>query len=275
MQIVKKYLNKIKIIDLALLILGVLVVGYFLFSFRRSKETVYLELTFPRTEWNENLVPPEWWQLTEIENGALVYDGMGRNIAQIIKVDKIPWQGGLRTYVDVVLEIEAIFDPRTHKYLLNGQPLLIGNNFSFELENTFFEGKIKNIYLTEEDRYKNIDLAKAEVKVLYREYEAWHAESLRDFILRDDDGQVLVEVEEIKISPAELAVRTDAGSLRKAQHPFKKDVLVTFKLNQVLCIDDICHFKNQGLLIGSGFWLDSGVDFLGGGSIQEVDIIYE
>lgn len=271
----KKYLKKIKIIDLVLIVAGLFVIGYLLFSFKRTKQSIYVELTFSRNSWTSELVPPESWQLAEIKKGSVVYNTMGKNIANVIEVEKTPWGGGVRSFIDVVLKVDAILDPRTHKYLLNGKPLLIGDNFTFELKNTLFEGEIKNIYLHEEDKYKEYQQVKAEVTVLYREYEAWHAESLRDFTFSDSEGNTLVKTKDIKITPAEIAVSTDDGLLRQTHHPFKKDILIILSLDGVLCLDGICNFQNQNLLIGSEFWIDSGFVYMGGGSIQDVKIIYE
>lgn len=273
LKLLKKQLKRMKTTDYLLLLLLIPVIVFALFYFRREKQYVFIDLTYTRTNWNNYLEPPEYWEVDDIQIGDSVYNGLGEEIATITDIEKNIWAGGTRNSVELQLRMTAIFDTRTQKYVVDGKPLLIGDKLSVDLGNNKFDGEIKNIYINESERYTGYTKARALLKVKYRMIEAWHAEALTDFIQTNSKGDVVVRVLSTTILPAEVMVPTDDGRAVKANHPFMKDVEMEVELPRVLCREEACFYNNYGtFMIGSGFWADSGRVNIANASVVDVQI---
>jgi len=243
----------------------------------KKPASIFIDLTFQRNQYEDFPTPPEFWQVDSIKSGDIAYNSLGRKIAQVVEVEKSNWGGGRRKNIIITLQLKATFNRKTKKYTLDDNPLLIGRDLAFNLGDTEFTGQIINLYQDQNDRFSQFQKAKAEVKVIYREYEPWHAENIRDFQVINSQNEAILTTKSVVIEPAEIIVETAAGSLVRRRHPTKKDITVTFELPQILCRENICFYKNfETFLIGGEFWADSGKTFIGPrSSIMDVKIIYD
>lgn len=269
----RQKLKKIRKTDYLLLLLLIPLIVFAVFYFRREKTYVYVDLTFNRKYSQGFPVPPEYWQVNNIQVGDNAYNSIGDNIASVIDVEKTLSDGGLRTNIELQLKLRAVYDTRTKEYVLDGKPLVIGNSLTIYLGSSQFDGIVKNVYLKPEDRYKGYRQAKATLKVMYREIESWQAESLKNFEVRNSKNQTIVKVLSVEIQPAEILTQTSQGQALKAQHPFKKDATIILELPQVLCSGSGCLYDTyKPFDVGSTFWADNGKAFIGGASIMDVQI---
>ena len=243
----------------------------------RRKAMVYADLTYQgKQEWQDDSLPPFYWETLDIEVGDLVYNSLGQKAAEVVDVEKSYWGGGRREAIRLVVKLKAVYNTTSRTYVYDGKPLVIGEDLELNIGKTHFTGKIANIYLEPEERFADYKKARAEIKVKYRYYEPWHAEALADFEVLDSKGEVIARTKEIEILPAEKVVVTDRGEVLLRTDPTKKDVILTLGLPKVLCFDKVCFFNYfYTLMIGSDFWADSGKTWIGNGSIMDVKIYYD
>jgi hypothetical protein len=269
-----KALKKIRVIDYLLLLFCIPLIIFAVFYFRREKTFVYVDLTFQRNQWQTVPDPPEFWKVSNIQVGDTVYNSLGSSTASVVDVEKSVWGGGARTNIALQLKVQAIYDTRTKKYVLDGNPLLIGNHLSVDFGNNKFDGVIMNVYRSPEERYSGYQKARAIVKIRYRNIEPWHAESLKNFVQLDSKNRVVIRTLSMDILPAETAGMTDRGEMVKAQHPFKKDVVMTLELPRVLCRDTACYYNMYNTFeVGGGFWADNGKTLINEASVADVQIM--
>lgn len=274
-KIKKQALKNITAIDVILFLLGILIVGFMLFYFRRKKAYIYVDLTFQRQDWNSNSFPPEYWEVNKLQVGDEGYNSLGRKVAEIQDVEKNAWDGGRRLYFEMSVRLNAVYNTTTRTYVYDGNPLLVGEDLTLQFGDVSFTGIVSNVYQSKEQRYADYRLADAVIKVNYRQYDPWHAEALRDFTVKNSRGETILNTKDIKITPAEKVVVTDRGQVLLRRDPIRKDVVVTFELPGVLCAEETCFYNHyQTFMIGQQFWADSGHTYTNGGSIMSTTINY-
>lgn len=268
-----KALSSITLIDFMIGILGLLFVGFLLFHFRRKRSFVYVDLTFQRQDWNTDSFPPEYWEVNKLHIGQTGYNSAGKEMILIEEIEKNIWDGGRRMYIEIAVRLDAVYNTTTKTYVYDGNPLLVGKELSLNFDNTAFTGIISNVYENQNQRFADYQLADAEIKVRYRNYDPWHAEAIRDFTVKNSKDEVVLNTKSVEISPAKKVVVTDIGEVLLRWNPIKKDVVATFELPNVLCINNICYYNHyQTFMIGEEFWADSGNTYVRGGSVMSVKI---
>lgn len=271
----KKILKEITVFDLAMIFLGLLVVGYMLFYFRRKKAPIYVDLTFERQDWNNISFPPEYWEVDSLHVGDKGYNSVGKKVAEIKEIEKNFWDGGKRLYVEIQVELDAIYNTTTRTYVYDGSPLLIGEELSLQFGKTSFTGIVSNVYQSLEDRFIGYQLADAVVVVHYRNYDPWHAEAIKDLEVTNSQGEVILKTKEAQVTLAEKVVVTDRGDVLLRWDPTKRDITATFELTGVLCRDQLCYYNRyQTFMVGDEFWADSGQTYTRGGSVMSSTINY-
>jgi len=276
----KKILKNLSFIDWIFVLLFLFISIFSLFRFRRKKAVVYVDLTFKHQEWLEYPLPPEYWQIVAIKPGDVGYNSMGRKVAEIVEVNKMYW-GADRSYLEMVITLEGTYDNNIHSFVFDGNPVLIGQELSLNFGKTKFVGLVSRVYEKLEDRFSDYRLATGEILVKYRNFEPWHAEAVKDFKVRNSEGEIILETVKAEILPAEMITTNDKGEVFRQFHPIKKDVILTMKLNKLLCDELTCYFNNyQPLKIGHEFWASSERTYIDAmtkedpGSIVDMKIKY-
>lgn len=267
--------KKIKTIDYVFFIIFVFIILFLLSYFSRKRTFVYVDLTYKRQEWNDISLPPEYWEVNSLNIGDIGYNSLGKKVISIENIEKNIWGGGQRMYIEMTVKLDAIYNSATHTYVFDGNPLLIGKNFTVQVDQSEFTGIISNIYKDKKDRYKKYKKADAIITVHYRDYDPWHAEALRNFTVKNSNGDTILKTKELTIKPAEKVVVTDNGTVLLKNDPIKKDMIATFELPNVICDENICYYNHYTtFMIGDQFWADSGVTYIRGGSVMTSEINY-
>ncbi|MBU0576333.1 hypothetical protein KJ707_02600 [Patescibacteria group bacterium] len=271
----KSLLKKITLIDLVLILFGILIVGFLLFYFRRQRVFIYIDLTFQRQDWNVNSFPPEYWEVNKLRVGDVGYNSVGKKVVEIQEIEKNVWDGGRRLYVEMVVKLDAVYNTTTRTYVYDGNPLLVGEELNLKFNDTSFTGIVVNVYKNPEQRFADYRRANAEIKVHYRDYDPWHAEAIKNFVVTNSKGEIILKTKEVKITPAEKVVVNDRGDVLLRWDPIKKDITATFELPDVLCVDKLCYYNHyQTFMIGEAFWADSGQTYVRDGSVMSSTINY-
>lgn len=273
---VQKIRNYLTIRDYIFILIGLAVILFAVFYFRREKAYVYVDLTFERSGYNLSPVPPEYWEVMNVEVGDVVYNSLGNKIAVVTDVEKNIWGGGLRRYVELQIKIEAVYDSRTKKYVIDGKPILISNSFTVDLGNSKYNGIVRAVYSDPEDRYSGYRKASAKIVVKFRDIDLWVAENLKNFEQRNSKGETVAKVIDVKTSPAEMPVETASGQIVKGYSPITKDAVITLELPKVLCDEFACfNTYYNTIAVGDSFWADSGSGKISGASIMQSEIFFE
>lgn len=271
-----KKLNHLTLVDYLGLLIIIGVSLFFVFKFSRQEKTVLVDLTFERVSQGNNFFPPEYWQATKISLGDSVYNSLGKKIALIKNVKRLPWGGGSRFYTYLTIEMAALYHSANRTYTYEGKPLVVGQTLPFLINNVSYTGVVKNMYLPEEKKVAQNTNKKARIRLYCRGYESWHAEALRSLSVKDQEGTVMAEVTDSTITPAQVAVETADGRIVEGRHPFKKDLDLKIKLYDLDCTEkNLCFYnETQSFTIGSELWLDSGTTWLGANcSVKEFALL--
>lgn len=269
-----KEIKRIKIFDWIIILALITSAVFSIFYFKREKIPVFIDVTYAPQEILVTPHPPYFWELMNINQGDIIYNSTGEQIATVENVETYDW-GSNRNQVLITLKVYAVYHNASKTYTVNGSPLAVGANLPFMLQDVDFEGIIMNVYEKKSDRYKNYSQREsATVEVMYRDIEPWLAKEIINIEQKDSNGRVLIAVKDVQVTPADWLTITDRGETIWAKHPWRKDVVVTFEIkNNIICHNQNCSFGyNQPLKIGNGFWVNSPDIYIGGGSIRKLNI---
>lgn len=246
-------MSRISIINYAI---GLLVL-FFIISiqlyFSRKPQTIYVDITPPIQLWNQEPYPPPFTVADSIKVGDSSYNWIGQKSIEVTNIDKVDW-GGRRSTITITAKVRVVYDPRTHQYLYGNVPMLVGGDFYLNTQNTMFVGQIINVYRTPSDRYRGFTKKEADVTLNWRKLDPSQADSLQSIEATNSEGQVLAQIKNIRIVPAEVDVNTDRGIIYKGYSTIYKDVVATIHLRNVYCSGASCYFEGQiPLKIGSEF----------------------
>lgn len=240
----------------------------------RKTTPVFLVLTYQREFEREFPVPPEYWSVNKISPGDVSYNSIGKKVVEVIDVKKSYW-GANRENVQFVVKVNAARNKKTNEFTLDGKPLLIGNKLAVSFGKTQLNALITDVYQNESERLGKVKRAKATLVLKGTFYEPWQAEALRDFSVKNSNGDIIARAKSISITPAEYPFTTDQGRVLILHDPIKKDLILTLELYDVLCSDQTCYVEEfKPIKIGQNFWMTSDRVVLPGASIMDFKIEY-
>ncbi|OGM33333.1 hypothetical protein A3D01_00380 [Candidatus Woesebacteria bacterium RIFCSPHIGHO2_02_FULL_39_13] len=255
MKILKKILKNFTWFDYSVfaVVLIVMLVS-FLFFYRKS-EFINIRVKVSDQHvlyaWND----PQNWYANRFNKGDVEKDSLGRVISQIIGVETFNIDSDRKAvYLD--LRVKTNYDSRTKLYSAKGKSLVFGVPLRFN-----FSGIVFDAVVTEfpESKYQeNLVTTNKIITVIVRGAEDFMRpvepkviESLKkgDRIV-DSNSNVLAEIIDIKITPAERVVRTDRGELLLRLDPVYKDALITIKVRTKIFNEEAYIFDDSPLRLG-------------------------
>lgn len=253
-----KFFKKISLVDyLGLFLVAFLGIAFLFFFMRKSTyvnirikitdQDVLYAWTNPRSSYSDRFIV-----------GDTETDGFGRVDAKIINVEKFNITSSQKVvYLDI--NLKTTFDKRTGLYYAKGKPLVYGTSLRFNFNQVLFDGIVTE--LPEPYRKKYYDYKYYEVKALVKgvqnyfntqgglmasliEPEVVRTIKIADSI-KNSNGDVLIEVEDIKFTPSVRIVTNDRGEIFKVNDPVYIDGQITLKVkakvirNETYVLDDI------------------------------------
>jgi hypothetical protein len=248
MKFLKKILQKISLVDI-IIIAVILVLGsvFFLFFYRKAE---YIQIRVKVTDQDILYAgtAPQTWYADRFEIGDGERDALGRNISEITGIEKFNiGPNNKAIYLD--LKVRAVYDTRTKLYSTRGKNLAFGTALKFNLSKVTFNALVTEFPGSETQQ--NFKIGTAIISSIARSIEPAIAVSLKkgDKIL-DSNNNVLAEILDIQVKPAEQVTQTDNGELLLRYNPLYKDILITARVRTKSLYNETFIFDNLPLKIG-------------------------
>jgi len=266
---VKTFLKKLTLFDYLLVLLLISGVFFYLFLFKREQDTIYVDIFSPSHDWSEDSYPINRWQAEALKKNGKAYDTLGNEIADIVNVYRIPWEGGGKEYVFATLELKATYNKNLRVYSFQGSPLLVGNDFSIELSNTALEGRVINIYKDIDEINSRLQPKKVLITVIYRHQEPAVVEKFSTKTeLFNSAGELMLKVIDFQTDHSKSYEPNWQGQIVQSIHPSNQDVIVKILIPKATCSEYSCFYnQNFPLTVGFGFGIDFGDLVVGKDSI--------
>jgi len=255
MKTIKRVLKKLTYFDIALIVLLVILfLGFFFFFYRKAEyANIRVKVTDQEVLYARTL--PTTWYANQFVVGDIERDTLGRVISEIVGIERFNVKSDKKTvYLD--LRVRATYDTRTKLYSARGRPLIFGTPVRFNFSKVTFDGIVTEF--PNSSAQKNLKITNTKVTALLRgiepekkpdEPEILRAVKVGDKIY-DSNGNVLAEVLDLKIRPAERVTQTTQGELLLRHDPLYKDALFTLNIRSKILDNESFMFDNIPLKIG-------------------------
>jgi len=226
----------------------------FIFFYRKGEQiTIRVKVTDQEILYAENY--PQNWFANRFKVGDVEKDALGRVVSEVVNVETFSIDNKRKAvYLD--LAVKATYDSRSKLYSTKGKSLVFGVPLRFNLSGIVFDAIItefpdskyqENLEIT--DKIATVIIRGAEEAKKAVEPRVVGSLKKGDRIV-DSNGNVLAEITDVKITPAERVVRTDRGDLLLRLDPLYKDALVTLKVRTKIFNNEEYIFDDFPLRVG-------------------------
>lgn len=225
---VQGFWSRLSIFDIIFftIILG-LASAFYLFFYRRG-ETVDIRVKVTDQDVLYAYTLPQNSYAQQFIVGDSELDMSGRKISEIIGVEKYPISPTHQViYLD--LRVRATYDSRTDQYYVRGKQVAYGTPMRFTLSKVTFDGIVTHFPGLNDSQ--DVKTGYTTVKAFLRDKEPHISRSVnKGDVVKDSNGQVMVEVLDVSSKPAEKVTQTDRGDLLLRNDPLYEDVYLTLKV---------------------------------------------
>jgi len=253
MKAIKRVLKKLTYFDIALIILlATLFLGFFFFFYRKAEYVnILVKVTDQEVLYARTL--PAVWYANQFVVGDIERDALGRVISEIVGIERFNVKSDKKAvYLD--LRVRATYDTRTKLYSARGRPLIFGTPVRFNFSKVTFDGIVTEFPNSEAQG--DLEVTNTKMTALLRgikpketEPAVLEAVKVGDKIY-DSNGNVLAEVLDLEIRPAERVTQTSWGELLLRYDPLYKDALFTLNVRTKILDNEAFMFDNLPLKIG-------------------------
>lgn len=255
MKAIKKVLRKLTYFDIALIVLLVILFFGFFFFFYRKAEYVNIRVKVTDQEVLYARTLPAVWYANQFVVGDVERDALGRVISEIVGIERFNVKSDKKA-VYLSIRVRATYDTRAKLYSARGRPLIFGTPVRFNFSKVTFDGIVTEFPNSEAQG--NLEIINTKITALLRgiipekipeEPVILEALKVGDKIY-DSNGNVLAEILDLEIGPAERVTVTDKGELLLRHDPFYKDALFTLSIRTKIFNNEAFMFDNLPLKIG-------------------------
>jgi len=266
---VKTFLKKLTLFDYLLILLLIGGVFFYLFLFKREQDTIYVDIFSPSHDWSEDSYPINRWQAEALKKNGKAYDTLGNEIAEIVDVYRIPWEGGGKEYIFATLKLKATYNKNLKVYSFQGSPLLVGNDFSIEMSDAALEGRVINIYKDVDEINSKLKPKEVIITVIYRHQEPVIVEKFSTKTeLYNSAGELMLKIIDFQTNNSKSYEPNWQGQVVQSIHPSNQDVVVKILIPKTTCSEYSCFYnQNFPLTVGFSFGIDFGDLVVGKDSI--------
>lgn len=177
-----------------------------------------------------------YWLADDLRAGDCSLDGLGRKMVEIVKVKAFETRDETKT-VYLNLSFRVIKDKRKNQYIFEDKPLTVGQRIKLDFPRSSFLGLVTYVEGVEDKRNWGEKVVKTRLLERSETFPEtlgvmpWVAEVIEEGqTMKNGRGEVVAEVIDKIVVPADKIVVTDAGKVFVAQDPIKKDVFLTFRI---------------------------------------------
>jgi hypothetical protein len=255
----KKIFNQTSVFDKIFVVVVFLVLAFLAYAFFRK--STYITVTVKVGE--ENVTWARWsreWFSQYFYPGMKERDGLGRTTAEVLSVrsydnakkDETPMKA-----VFLTVKVKAVYSKSSDTYSYKGLPILVGATMKMYLDDVLTEGLVVGVQgLKDPRRQANITVE----AILKDENQTYLGTSGEDTYVADaikvgqkvfdDQGNVLIEILDKKVTNAKQTTTTNTGALVVTENPLKKDVVLKLKINAIELNGRYFLFDDRPILIG-------------------------
>jgi hypothetical protein len=244
-----KFKNKIGYFDILLGVAFLVIVFVFYLFFYRKVQ--YVNIRVKVTDQNVLYAGtnPKTWYANRFEVGDSELDELGNVISKITNIKSFNMSADSKAvYLDI--KIKAVYDRRTQLYSAKGTNLSFGNVIKFNFPNVTFSGLVTESPNT--INQKDLVIEKKRVTLLQRGgFEPQVLEKIqKGDKITDSEGNVLLEVIDTVVKPAQQITQNDQGDLLIKYNPYYKDMVITTDVAIKKYRGDDFAFDNIPLRLG-------------------------
>lgn len=237
-------LKRLTIFDWFVILVVLFGLVFLILFILKEERWVKVEVKISPKEWWRDSKGPPYWLGNLIREGDKQYDLLGRKTAEILEVKNYEWKMD-RNFIYLTLNLKAEVDKRRKKLKFDHQPLEVGGQIDLQLGNigmpglvTYIEGML-DTRIWEEKIVETRVLDYIDIFPETLGVQPWKAEAINvGDQMKNTHGQVVAEILDKKIKPAEKITTTADGRIILGQDPIKKDVALVIKIKT---------FKQEGV----------------------------
>jgi hypothetical protein len=217
--------NNIDIFSIVFLLIIITTAALVVRVLTQESKYVTVQLYASGGEWWWNQTLPPYWLTDPVVKGSVEYDATGDKLVEVLESQK--FDTGEKKMLWIKARLKVAYSRQSQQYRFRREPLQIGSLIYVAPNNVKIFGNVMTIEGVGEQA------TKVEKTVVLKGYDfyPWLAESyaVGDKML-DDDGSVLAEVTNIKITLAEKTNTDYLGRSIATTDPYKRDVELTMKI---------------------------------------------
>lgn len=246
-KIIRRFLKLTKS-DFIFLLIPVIVLCSFYFFFYRKSEYINIKIKVTDQDVLYQSTEPKSWYANQFEVGDKEYDALGRVVTEIVSVDSFNIDS-IHKAVYLNLKVKAVFDTRSKLYSARGKTLIFGAPMRFNLSKITFDGFVTQF--PGSDLVNSTSTEYMTVHAIGRNVEPLIASVVQkgDKIF-DSNNNLLAEVNNVEVKPAEQVTQTDSGDLYLRYNPLYKDIILTINVRTKKLHNEIFMFDNLPFKIG-------------------------
>ncbi len=248
MEKFKKFLKKLTLFDIGILLVVVVLGGSLYAFFKRSVDEVQIRVKVTDQDVLYAKTYPAQWYAQRIQVGDTEKDALGRVLSEIVGVERFNVSSDKQAvYVDI--KLNAVFDKRKGVYFSRGKSLVFGMPIRFNFSRVTFDGIVTEF--PGSDGGKGLVTGKATLYTKGRSNEPEIVNAVKKGDkMYDSNGVLLAEVTEVLVKPADKVVQNDAGDVLLRQDPYFKDIYMTVEVQTKKLNGDIFVFDDMPLRVG-------------------------
>lgn len=262
-KIIQKY-QKTTPITLLFIVSLIFIVTFGIFLISRKKIWINVEVKISSSEWwwIQNNTPH--WLADKIAVGDKQYDFFGQNVGEILEVRSYEWMNYNSTdsfssqknvYLNLKLKVDINKKKNQIKFLQ--QSVQIGKPIDLNFGSVGFPGLVTYIENIPDNRVWEEKVVEAKLLQYIDVYPEtsgisnWRAEAIEiGSQMIDSRGNVIAEILDKKVKPAEKITVTSDGKALLISDPLKKDVLITVKIKTIKEGGTNYYLEDQKVKVG-------------------------
>lgn len=234
-MIIKKYKNRLKIFDIAIIAIFIFLAVSLFFVLLRKQSTVQIVVKVNEENLSYQIGGVPSWFAQFLHVGMKEIDAFGRPTAEIKGV-KTFYTSNRKSVVYLTVDIKTIYSTSDRQHTYKGKSVAIGSTIELPLDDLLVKGLIIDVDGLADSHPKKI-FAQARVMnndPLFPQTEgvsSYIADSISEGdVMKDSLGNPAIKILKKTVEDAKITVVTANGDVLLQRHPMRKDVFFDLEI---------------------------------------------